>query len=145
MKKAAIFFLCVFLLFSGSAFAEAIDLSSLSDNELLELYNEADKLLTERGVFEGEKITAGTYIVGEDIKAGQYRLKCIDVTDSSEDGTMFISVNAMKSNKDYDRECVVVARCAKGEEYTVRLSEGFYLFLNDGSCTIEAVQSSFAP
>jgi hypothetical protein len=55
MKKAAVLFLCVFLLFSGSAFAEAIDLSSLSDNELLELYNEADKLLTERGGFRGRK------------------------------------------------------------------------------------------
>jgi hypothetical protein len=51
----------------------------------------------------------------------------------------------MKSNKDYVREYTASAYCVLGEEYTVRLTEGFYLAIRHGDCTIEAVQSSFAP
>ena len=71
MKK----FLCLvvaLLLVGMVALCEGIDVSSLSDNELLELRDQVDNAISDRGLLSGTTLPSGKFVVGEDIKEGKY-------------------------------------------------------------------------
>ena len=53
---------------------ETIDVSSISDEALLSLKEEVDDEILARGLVERSVLPAGIYIVGQDIKEGNYRL-----------------------------------------------------------------------
>ncbi len=72
MKK----FLCllVALFLAGSiALAESIDLSSMTDDELLILEDQVSQEVSDRGLVKEFKVTPGMYIGGTDIKVGRYK------------------------------------------------------------------------
>ena len=64
--------LMAILLIGTVALAESIDLSALSDDELLALKDQLDSVIYERELFSSTLFPAGLYVVGEDIKAGKY-------------------------------------------------------------------------
>lgn len=72
MKKL----LCVLLVFSflfSVSFADIPDVSNLSKEELLELNAVINNLLFEKSLPDGVLVPSGSYIVGVDIPAGDYR------------------------------------------------------------------------
>lgn len=71
MKKIALI-LTLLLLFSGFSLAEGIEVSGLSDEELLVLQKNVTEELYSRGIDHQNLIYQGVYVVGKDIKAGTY-------------------------------------------------------------------------
>lgn len=128
MKK----FLCllVALVLVGSiALAEAIDLSSMTDDELLALKDQVNQTITDRGLTDEFYLTTGVYICGTAIKPGVYRLTVqpgagyfrigigIDAENASNNtGTLFMD------EERFDED-------AEPKVYTFSLSEGNILLI----------------
>lgn len=72
MKKLFCLSLVFCLMFAISAFASDIDLSSMSDEELLELKTNVDTEVSNRNLDGGFELPIGVYKIGTDIKAGSY-------------------------------------------------------------------------
>ena len=79
MKKFLALILAMILL-GGSAAAETPDLSGLTTDELLSVIREAQALLFDQQLVDGVSVPQGTYIIGEDIPAGAYRIEITDGT-----------------------------------------------------------------
>ena len=74
MKKLFCFVLvlCLLPLF---ALADVPDISDLNDEELLLLLQNVQRRLFDDHLVEGVSVPPGTYIIGEDIPAGVYRIE----------------------------------------------------------------------
>lgn len=86
MKK----FLCllVALLLIGSiALAESIDLSAMTDDDLLALKDQVNQTLSDRGITREFVVTSGIYVGGSDIRPGRYTL-----TATSENGMVQVAI-----------------------------------------------------
>lgn len=70
--------LVILSVFACSGLAEGIDISSMSDDDLLALNESVDTEIVDRGLSELSVLPSGIYIVGEDIKSGHYRLIAMD-------------------------------------------------------------------
>ncbi len=79
MKKCiALFLTCVLLLpLVTMVQAEGIDLSSLSDSELLALESAIQAEKIERGLAKSATVYSGVYVVGTDIPAGVYSIETV--------------------------------------------------------------------
>ena len=62
----------VFLLLMPSAMADSINLSSLSDAEVVELLGRVNAELASRGINKTAKLPQGAYVAGKEIPAGRY-------------------------------------------------------------------------
>ena len=85
--KVSVFFhrfacllLVCFLLFPA-AVADTVDLSSMSNDEIIALLNEVNEEIVRRGINRTAKLPQGTYIAGNDIPAGRYVFTCLAVGD----------------------------------------------------------------
>ena len=78
MMKRLIALLLACLLVVPCAFAEDIDLSSLSFNDLVILKERISQELTTRPEWKSVPVPPGLYQVGVDIPAGEWCLKCAD-------------------------------------------------------------------
>ena len=97
MKK--VLYLLVALLLIGSiALAEAIDLSSMTDDELLTLKDQVSQAISDRGLVKEFQMSAGMYVGGVDIKPGSYRL-IIRNDNSVVDIAICKDVNSLDDNK----------------------------------------------
>ena len=79
MKKLIALLIAIIIL-CGSAVAETPDLSGLTADELLSVIREAQALLFDQQLVDGVRVPQGTYIIGEDIPAGTYRIEITDGT-----------------------------------------------------------------
>ena len=71
MKKVFITILCVlFCLFFCEA--EPLDVTSLTDDEVLALYKELEDEISNRGLIMAQVLVPGDYIIGDDIPEGSY-------------------------------------------------------------------------
>ena len=84
MKKLVAFFVCLALSL-GCAFAESLDFSNMTDDELMFVYNEVKQELGNRGIIAGGERTLreGKYIIGRDIPAGNYIISCTETAGES--------------------------------------------------------------
>lgn len=71
MKKMLVVLLVAVLSLTMCAFAEGIDLTSLSDDELLSLQSQIQNEIAERQLVGGV-LNKGRYVVGVDFPAGSY-------------------------------------------------------------------------
>ena len=70
-------FLCLLLislLLVPFACAETVDLSRMSDTEVVELLNQVNAEIVSRGISKTAKLPQGAYIAGKDLPAGKYIL-----------------------------------------------------------------------
>ena len=116
------------------SFAEEIDLQSLTDDELISLYDALKDEFTERFGGEGEHIYSGVYVVGKEICSGAYRLTL--VTDGGSRVYVWPSEEMRLSNPSM-REFVK----AGGIKDVVWGGESINLFLKDGM-TLELEHSA---
>lgn len=73
MKRIITVFIIILLLVSiGTAYTESIDLSSLSNEELLNLPQAISAEMISRGLVKSAQLGSGKYTVGKDIPAGSY-------------------------------------------------------------------------
>lgn len=140
MKK--ILCLLVALLLVGSlGLAEALDLSSMTDEELLALKEQVNQAISDRGLVKEFQLTAGIYIGGVDIKPGRYTLTATDVNDMVSIG-LGVDTDALDSDKGVlfmDTEYF-----HEGDEpktYSLSIAEGNVLVIKTkGSMTIEKAE-----
>jgi len=68
------------LILPAMAGAAIPDISNLSRDELIELDQQIHLRLFDEQLIEGVRVPQGTYIIGEDIPAGTYRIEITDGT-----------------------------------------------------------------
>ena len=78
MKKVmAVLFALVIMVCSSFSIAEGIDISTLSDDELVALMARVQEEIVARHIEGTANLAGGTYIVGKDIPAGSYIYTCL--------------------------------------------------------------------
>ena len=82
MKKVLVALLVVAMMIS-TAMAEGIDLSGLSYDELVALKDRINLAIWESEEWQEVTVPQGRWIVGEDIPAGKWTIKCADVNRES--------------------------------------------------------------
>ena len=86
MKVSGFFhrFVCLLvacLLLTPVAVADAVDLSSMTNEEIVALLDQVNAEIVNRGINKTAKLPQGTYIAGSDIPAGRYIFTCMAVGD----------------------------------------------------------------
>lgn len=128
MKK--VLCLIVALLLAGSfALSETIDLSSMTDDELLTLKVLLDQTISDRGLIKEFKISSGLYIGGTDIKPGSYRL-----TMTKDNGTceirLFVDRNTMNGKGTLFNDVLFSHKSDESQTVTISIEEGNALWLD---------------
>lgn len=82
MKTSAFFrrFLCLLLItliLIPAALADVPDISSLTDDEIVELLGKVNQGVVSRGLSKTAKLPQGAYIGGRDLPAGKYIFTCM--------------------------------------------------------------------
>ena len=82
MKKwLAVVFVLLLMACSSLSLAEGIDISTLSDDELVALMNRVQEEIVARHIEGTANLAEGKYIVGKDIPAGTYIYTCLATGD----------------------------------------------------------------
>ena len=115
------------------ALAAEIDLSKMTDAELVELRAQIDEILNNNG----SKIYEGIYVAGTDIKPGRYELTCYQSTLPLMHVTLY--TDATQDNM------LELYHFAIGSSVYVNLTEGMVLTLDAGSCYIKTASADWAP
>ena len=76
-KVMAVVFALVIMACSSFSMAEGIDISTLSDDELVALMARVQEEIVARHIEGTAYLAGGTYIVGKDIPAGSYIYTCL--------------------------------------------------------------------
>jgi len=71
MKKVLALLIALWLMVC-TAGAETIDLSMMTDSEIITLLEQVNSEVVSRGIAKTAKLPQGTYIVGRDLPAGRY-------------------------------------------------------------------------
>lgn len=127
MKVSGFFhrFVCllvVCLLLIHVAVADTVDLSSMSNDEIITLLDEVNEEIVRRGINKTAKLPQGTYIAGSDIPAGRYIFTCMAVGDDWGNVTVYSD-----GGKGKQILWNVVAAPEDGEEPTT-----IFITLNEG-------------
>ena len=88
-------FLCCLLaclLLIPAALADTIDLSALSNDEIVDLLGRVNQELIARGIQKSATLPAGKYVGGKDLPAGAYIITC--KTDDAHHGIVWVSAAA---------------------------------------------------
>ena len=102
MKGTGFFcrFLCLLLiavLLVPAAAADSMDLSSLSNDEIVALLEKVNEEVVQRGISKTAKLPKGTYVAGTDIPAGRYIYTCLAV--GEEWGSVAVYSDGGKGNQ----------------------------------------------
>ena len=83
--RRAVCLLTVCLLFGclvfPAAVADTVDLSSLTNDEIVDLLQKVNEEIVSRGISKTAKLPQGAYIAGSDLPAGWYIYTCLAVGD----------------------------------------------------------------
>ena len=158
--------LLIFLLLFGYAYAETLDVSSMTDDELLSAYESIKTEMESRNLQASTERTLreGKYIIGRDIPAGNYTITCIgtsgeavgdaygslgsmmDALDDEDDGfgDAFGSLGGLMGEY-IDMSAEIIGdygdvlrsySMKNGDSFSITLEEGTALQISNGSCTI---------
>ena len=129
--------LLVSLLIIPFALADKVDLSSMSDDEIVELMKQVNQEIVDRRINKTAKMAPGTYTGGKDIPVGKYIFTC--TATGNDWGNMFVY---NKEGKQVEWE--VVSAPEQGQEpqtsfitlekdYTLKCSTPFTLTIMAGA------------
>lgn len=135
MKKV-LAFLLVCILFVTPVFAEGMDLSSMSVEELIQLHNQIDEILADKFKCELDVIYPGTYVVGRDIKEGRYLLNCLRT------GSVNYWIITFYENEEEfkNRNSLTKENLQIGDQVQINLSDGMVIKIGEGLGTISVVE-----
>lgn len=145
MKKmiCAILTLAIFLAVTAAAFADGVDLSSLTWEELLELKAAITLEQWSRDEWEEVEVPQGVWVVGEDIPAGKWTITCKTGYSTRVKWGKYLdkSQNDVDYFKDFgDAETVYNPdwdsyRHGDVTQYTFEPPEGYYIVIDFGPAT----------
>lgn len=143
-KFLAILIACMLL--TIPAFAETVDLSSMSLNELIQLRDAVNAAINEQldFYFSDSKIGMGYYDVGVDIKPGKYDLICTYAETVEDRGSrcMVAVLSSRAEDADALEEFYYIT---SGQQISVELVEGNVLVIARGNFLIQNSEHSWAP
>ena len=131
MKRLLLLILVLTLAVSNALAAE-IDLSAMTEEELIELRARIDELLGD----SGDMIYEGTYVVGTDIKAGRYQLSGFSANLGDCAAIVLYDKNA---------ECLAYHTVYLGHPIYLNLEDGMSFDIQYSTCSIQPVSSNWAP
>ena len=145
MKKmiCAILTLAIFLAVTAAAFADGVDLSSLTWEELLELKAAITLEQWSRDEWEEVEVPQGVWVIGEDIPAGKWTITCKTGYSTRVKWGKYLdkSQNDIDYFKDFgDAETVYNPdwdsyRHGDVTQYTFEPPEGYYIVIDFGPAT----------
>lgn len=145
MKKmiCAILTLAIFLAVTAAAFADGVDLSSMTWEELLELKAAITLEQWSRDEWEEVEVPQGVWVVGEDIPAGKWTITCKTGYSTRVKWGKYLdkSQNDVDYFKDFgDAETVYNPdwdsyRHGDVTQYTFEPPEGYYIVIDFGPAT----------
>ena len=118
-------FLCVLLaglLVCTAALAGSVDLSGMTDDEVVELLADVNAEVARRGISKTAELSPGSYIAGRDVPPGRYILTCL--AKGSDWGNLTVRPGGPSGSLDVWE---VLAAPEKGED-----PETVFITLNDG-------------
>ena len=142
MKKIiSIAILLVFVV--TCSYAEELDYSSLTADELIGMRNQITAELNSRFSPDPSAIYSGNYIVGKDIKAGQYIFAYDKLAEGCTYGELLLYANEEARE---NRDEYVLENLRIGVEFYLNLVDGMIVEVNLGSGTLRAtVTPEWAP
>lgn len=134
MKKlVSVFLFCLLLALSVTVYAGDVDITSLSDEELMGLKTRIEEELAIRGYDGAGMINQGVYHVGSEVKPGWYTFSVSDTSDpdSRTICQVFATEESFENNQkgDYANVDSVFDNVKVGEPVTFNLPEGSVLKL----------------
>ena len=114
--------LLVSLLIIPFALADKVDLSSLSDDEIVELLDQVNSELISRGIAKSATLPAGKYTAGKDLPAGSYVITC--ETDDNHHGIVWVSAPTDDLNNQYPSVLYEHVSFNEKEQFRVTLEDG---------------------
>ena len=150
MRKLITLSLIFLLAFSGSAFAEGIDMEAMSTDALLALREQLSDEINERLGDDNALIGDGVYVAGVDIKPGMYQITCAAAFDDRE---FYINLFESKENyQKYDENRwnntsyrLFQAALHEGGMATLNLTDGMTIEIYNGIGRVEAVKPDWMP
>ena len=132
MKVTGFFcrFLClllVSLLVVPFALADKVDLSSFTDDEIVELLDQVNSELVSRGIEKSATLQAGKYTVGKDLPAGAYIITC--ETDANHHGIVWASDPTDDLDNQYPSVLYKHVSFNEKEQFRITLEDGGILNL----------------
>lgn len=144
MKKVLCFILALVLTVTP-VFAAEIDLSSLSDEELVDLQERVMEELDNRSVLTAVPLTQGNYVVGTDIAAGQYIFTPVP-SDDSYGGVVSIFKDPQSTTMQDLVSGKYFSPSKPDEEFHASLLDGQFILVKDqGIMIAKAPALPFAP
>ncbi len=119
--------LLTFLMLIPVAFADPIDLSSLTNEEIIELHTQINQEIVSRRIEKSATLLAGKYIAGTDLPAGHYILICR--TDDNHHGIVWVSSPSDNLSKDYPSVLYEYISFNAEEQFRITIEEGGILNL----------------
>ena len=120
-------FLLVCLMMIPAAIAEIPDISSLTDDEIVELLSIVNEELVTRGISKSAELPAGKYTAGKDIPAGSYIITC--KTNDSHHGIVWASAPTDDLNNQYLSILYEHVSFNSEEQFRITLEDGGILNL----------------
>ena len=127
MKVSGFFYrviccLLVCMLLVPVAVADTIDLSKLSNDEIVELLGKVNAELVNRGITKTAKLPQGTYTAGQDLPAGKYIYTCLATGDDW--GNVTVYTDGGKGEQVLWRVVAAPEAGAEPETIFITLNEG---------------------
>lgn len=148
MKQVFTVLLVLMLCMTTTLAESAIDVSSLTTDELLVVFADVQKELESRiGASENNQIGQGIYVVGKDIKAGAYRFTCLE-TGTYEDGTQrnaFYIYQLEDDGVSQGKTLWYLFDAAQNAQATFTLSEGTIFEIWNCSGFLTEIHPAWAP
>ena len=119
--------LLAFLMLIPVAIADPIDLSSLTNEEIIELYAQINQEIASRKIEKSATLLAGKYVAGTDLPAGSYTLIC--KTDDKHHGIVWVSSPSDNLDKDYPSILYKYIGFNAEEQFRITIAEGGMLNL----------------
>lgn len=141
MKKiiCAILSLAIIMALPAAAFADGIDLSALTWEELLELKAAITLEQWSRDEWEEVEVPQGVYKVGEDIPAGKWTITCKTgkYCDIEFGDKLAADGHSLSWSGIYDSALIFKDAGSDGRqtEYTFEAKEGYYIVIEDSPAT----------
>ena len=133
MKKLLCMLLAVImaLTFCSSALAETLDLSSLTDEEVADLYAQLQDEMIERDMINLE-LYSGTYLGGDDLPAGRYVVSAVELYEGVSGPYVQYTLYEFDSAKNDWEKLEWVSVHAVGEKMSFRIKEGQQVKISNG-------------
>lgn len=131
MKKSLIIStISAAVILSSIVYASDIDLKSMSDEEITQLYSDVEQELVDRNINKSSDLLPGTYVGGVDIPVGGY-----DISIESPDGFFTMELIGINKNTPNYYNCENLSPNDTGS-FHVSIQDGYTLVTSGRSATI---------